>query len=309
MLTCLEICAGGGGQAIGLEQAGFRHVGLIEIEKAYCESLSCNRPAWNVIHEDLKKFTGKAFRNKVDLLAGGVPCPPFSIASRQLGSDDERDLFPDALRLVEEVRPRVVLFENVPGFLSKKFSSYRSWITASLRSLGYDPKISLLNASDFGVPQLRPRMVLVAFHTTERIDFIYPRQTKSPETVGSALGDLMGANGWLKVDEWRKKANKIAPTIVGGSKKHGGPDLGPTRARKAWAELGVDGHGVADKAPPPDYEGLPRLTKEMIAKLQGFPDGWNFGKRKTVACRMIGNAFPPPVACAVGKQIERFLNG
>lgn len=116
MLTCLEICAGGGGQAIGLEQAGFRHVGLVEIEKAYCESLSRNRPSWNVIHEDLKKFTGTAFRNKVDLLAGGVPCPPFSIASRQLGSDDERDLFPDALRLVEEIRPRVVLLENVPGF-------------------------------------------------------------------------------------------------------------------------------------------------------------------------------------------------
>lgn len=119
----------------------------------------------------------------------------------------------------------------------------------------------------------------------------------------------MGANGWLKVDEWRKKANKIAPTIVGGSKKHGGPDLGPTRARKAWAELGVDGQGVADEAPLPNYEGLPRLTKEMIAKLQGFPEDWNFGKGKTVACRMIGNAFPPPVAYAVGKQIQRFLNG
>ena len=117
----------------------------------------------------------------------------------------------------------------------------------------------------------------------------------------------MKANKWKGAAEWAKKANRIAPTIVGGSKKHGGPDLGPTRARKAWAELGVDGRGVADNAPDVDFEGMPRLTPRMIARIQGFPDTWYFGKTKTRACRMIGNAFPPPVAKAVGEEIMRCL--
>ena len=107
--------------------------------------------------------------------------------------------------------------------------------------------------------------------------------------------------------DWAAKANKIAPTLVGGSKKHGGPDLGPTRARNAWAELGVDGKGIANEAPAPDFEGMPRLTSRMMARVQGFPDTWTFGKRKTVACRMIGNAFPPPVAQAVGEKIKECL--
>ena len=106
---------------------------------------------------------------------------------------------------------------------------------------------------------------------------------------------------------WKRQANSIAPTIVGGSKKHGGPDLGPTRARRAWAALAVNGLGVANEAPARDFVGNPKLTKEMIAIIQGFPREWNFGKKKTAACRMIGNAFPPPVAMAVGQQIMRCL--
>ena len=117
----------------------------------------------------------------------------------------------------------------------------------------------------------------------------------------------MSSNGWKGADAWARGANKIAPTIVGGSKKHGGPDLGPARARRAWAELGVDGLGVANESPKPEFSGLPKLTKEMLSRIQGFPDEWNFGSRKTLACRMIGNAFPPPVAQAVGNQIRKVL--
>ena len=119
--------------------------------------------------------------------------------------------------------------------------------------------------------------------------------------------DLMKANGWKGADTWAENANSIAPTIVGGSKKHGGPDLGPVRARKAWAQLGVDGLGVANEAPAESFEGMPRLTPRMIARIQGFPDTWDFGSKKTAACRMIGNAFPPPVAKAVGFQIRKVL--
>ena len=106
---------------------------------------------------------------------------------------------------------------------------------------------------------------------------------------------------------WAKQADRIAPTIVGGSKKHGGPDLGPTRARKAWAEMQVEGISIADDAPERDFDGMPRLTPRMIARIQGFPDTWTFGDKKTKACRMIGNAFPPPVAKVVGEQIKEVL--
>ena len=307
-LTCVEICAGAGGQALGLDRAGFRHVALIEYEDEYCKVLRANKPEWNVICGDVHDFDGTPYQG-VDLLAGGVPCPPFSVASKQLGENDERDLFPQAIRLIAEIRPRAVMLENVRGFLDPKFDDYRNSILNAIRRLGYRTDIRLLQASDYGVPQIRPRVVIVGIRNDEKCRFSYPEANKhAAPTVGEALKSLMGANGWKGLDAWAAKANRIAPTIVGGSKKHGGPDLGPTRARRAWAELGVDGLGIANEPPTGDFSGNPKLTKEMVARIQGFPSNWKFGNRKTAACRMIGNAFPPPVANAVGKQIRRCLN-
>lgn len=308
-LTCVEICAGAGGQALGLDRAGFHHVALVEYEKEYCAVLRRNKPNWNVICGDVHQFDGKPYQG-VDLFAGGVPCPPFSVASRQLGENDERDLFPQAIRLISEIRPRAVMLENVRGFLDPKFDAYRMRILKSITRLGYRVQIKLLQASDYGVPQIRPRVVIVGIRNDQPNSFAYPKPNRQvAPTVGEALYNLMGANGWLGLNTWAERANRIAPTVVGGSKKHGGPDLGPTRARKAWAELGVDGLGVANEPPSPEFKGFPKLTKEMLARIQGFPIEWVFGERKTAACRMIGNAFPPPVAQAVGEQIRRCLNG
>lgn len=308
MLTSIEICAGAGGQALGLAMAGFSHIALIEYEKDYCEALKRNRPEWNVICKDVRDFSGIKYRGKVDLLAGGVPCPPFSVAGKQLGSEDERDLFPDAIRLIKEIQPRAVMLENVRGLLDAVFDDYRELILDQIRDLGYKVQIKLLNANDYGVPQLRPRVVIVGIKNEEPGEFHYPLEhPETTGTVGDTLLDLMRSNGWKDAAKWAKSANTIAPTIVGGSKKHGGPDLGPVRARKAWAELGVNGLGVADDAPEKDFVGMPKLTPRMIARIQGFPDTWDFGKKKTVACRMIGNAFPPPVARAVGREIRRAL--
>lgn len=306
-LTCVEICAGAGGQALGLALAGFTHVALVEYEEDYCKTLKLNRPEWNVICADVHDFDGKPYRG-VDLLAGGVPCPPFSIAGKQLGKDDERDLFPEAIRLIKEINPRAVMLENVRGFLDTGFDEYRKHILNAIEILGYDTQIKLLNASDFAVPQLRPRVVIVAIRKDENVSFSYPKGSLGcAPTVGETLYDLMAENKWKGAKLWAQNANKIAPTLVGGSKKHGGPDLGPVRARKAWAELGVDGRGVANTAPELDFEGMPRLTIRMMARIQGFPDTWTFGKKKTAACRMIGNAFPPPVAQAVGEKIKECL--
>lgn len=306
-LKSIEICAGAGGQALGLELAGFDHVSLVEIEAPACQTLRANRGHWNVVQGDLRHYSADKWKG-IELLAGGVPCPPFSKAGKQLGEGDYRDLFPEAIRLVEECKPKAVMLENVRGLLDTVFDEYRAKIISDLKKLGYLAEWRLLNASDFGVPQLRPRVVFVALKKDMAQHFTWPSAFPTkPPTVGEALFDLMVADGWRGAKKWRDIACDIAPTLVGGSKKHGGPDLGPTRAKKAWASLGVDGMGIADENPAKDFVGMPRLTVRMAARIQGFPDSWLFSGRKTAAYRQIGNAFPPPVACAVGLQINAAL--
>jgi DNA (cytosine-5)-methyltransferase 1 len=306
-MTSVEICAGAGGQSLGLERAGFEHEALVEIDDACCATLRVNRPHWNVLHGDVTRFDGRPYKG-VDLLAGGVPCPPFSVAGKQLGAKDERDLFPEALRLTEEMRPRAVMLENVRGFLDADFEGYRKRLFGQFRKLGYKTDIKLLHASDYGVPQLRPRVVIVALRPEDADHFVWPEKLSTPSpTVGDTLIDLMAANKWRGAKAWAAGAQSIGPTIVGGSKKHGGPDLGPSRARKAWAQLGVNGGTIAEFAPERDFAEVPKLTVRMVARIQGFPDDWHFTGRKTAAYRQVGNAFPPPVAEAVGRSIMQMF--
>ncbi len=307
-LTSLEICAGAGGQALGLERAGFEHAALVELDSHACATLRLNRPNWTVLEDDLHGFHAFDFQG-IDLLAGGVPCPPFSKAGKQQGYLDDRDLFPEAIRLVREAAPRAVMLENVRGLLDARFEDYRNSLTRELVDLGYEVSWKLLNASDFGVPQLRPRTLLVAIKSEYASGFAWPEPRKRrAKTVGEALLGDMASQGWRGAEKWSRGADGIAPTLVGGSKKHGGPDLGPTRARLQWARLGVDGLGVANEPPPPGHKGMPRLTVGMAATIQGFPASWKIAGKKTNAYRQVGNAFPPPVARAVGKQIAAALS-
>ncbi|WP_086867502.1 DNA cytosine methyltransferase [Streptomyces viridochromogenes] len=316
-LQAVEICAGAGGQALGLERAGFGHALAVELDTHAVATLRKNRPHWDVRQGDVadpkvwepEKFGG------VDLIAGGVPCPPFTIAGKQLGATDERDLFAWAVHLAERVKPKALLLENVRGLSANRFAAYRQNVLDTLQSAGYIAQWKLLHAADFGVPQLRPRFVLVALLPEYAEYFAWPEPLpgKRP-TVGEVLHDLMAARGWEGASSWAEKANDIGPTIVGGSKKHGGADLGPTRAKAAWAKLGVDALGISDQAPKPGWrpaEGKPgpKLTVEMVARIQGWKpeDTWVFEGRKTSTYRQVGNAFPPPVAEAVGRSIARAL--
>lgn len=124
-LTAIELCAGGGGQALGLEMAGFHHVAAVEYEPQYCTTLRTNRPHWNVVEGDIRNFRSQDYSD-IDLIAGGVPCPPFSIAGKQIGGDDERDMFPAALNIIETIRLRAVLLENVQGLATAKFKACRN---------------------------------------------------------------------------------------------------------------------------------------------------------------------------------------
>src|SRR5260370_40293331 len=135
-LISAEICAGGGGQALGLEQAGFSCAGAAEIDPDACETLRSNRPGWKVWEGDIRELDGRGWAG-IDLLGGGVPCPPFTVAGRQLGAADERDLFPEALRIVAEARPRAVLLENVAGLSARRFARYRAQILDRLHDLRY----------------------------------------------------------------------------------------------------------------------------------------------------------------------------
>jgi DNA (cytosine-5)-methyltransferase 1 len=306
--TSIEICAGAGGQALGLEQAHFQHLAVLEIEQHACATLRVNRPYWNTLQQDVMQWHATAYRGKIDLFAGGVPCPPFSKAGKQLGSEDERDLFPTAMRLVRECQPKAVMLENVRGLLDPVFAEYRANLDMQLREEGYEPFWKLHHASDFGVPQLRPRTLLVALKQHIAPHFLWPKPRKQPApTVGQVLAAAMAQGGWEGAGAWAEAANRIAPTLVGGSTKHGGPDLGPIRARREWATLGVNGKLLAEAPPVPGFTGMPTLTVQMAALLQGFPPDWQFMGRKTHAYRQVGNAFPPPVARAVGVQIAAAL--
>ncbi|WP_175408523.1 DNA cytosine methyltransferase [Streptomyces sp. TRM64462] len=376
--TSIEICAGAGGQAIGLHAAGFKHLALVEIDKHAAATLRQNIDAhedWSWEKENCLLLDGdvKGFRplkavqkdgrpletRELDLLAGGVPCPPFSHAGKQLGKDDERDLFPEMIRLVEELRPRAVMIENVRGIMDPKFSNYRDQIAAAFqggtyyaedgrlvetRGLGYTVcKWGLLEASDFGVPQLRPRAILVAIRNDvlKDVKYEWPTPThEEPVSVAEALADTMRARyeafydgprgdaARAAYDRWLRKATErdqelkgkgggIAPTLVGGSKKHGGADLGPSRAKAAWKQLGVSGLGVANDIETCKEKGSedrdlfgpdgPMLTVEQAAIIQGFPQKWIFDGGKTAQYRQVGNAFPPPVAEAVGRSIADVL--
>ncbi|MFD3735724.1 DNA cytosine methyltransferase [Streptomyces sp. NPDC058632] len=380
-LTSIEICAGAGGQAVGLHNAGFDHRALVEWDPHAVQTLSANVAGWpgwdaeradSLRPMDVKEFLkSKEYKKlglepkELDLLAGGVPCPPFSLAGKQLGKDDERDLFPAALEIIEALRPKAVMIENVRGILEppEVFIEYRAEILKDLKSIGYSVPLvedgwtparqdlemrkvwRRLNAKDFGVPQLRPRAILVAVHedylSGDGSEFSWPvRLDEGDVTVAQALAETMeercrefwDKNKWGKSAtpeerageqvflDWLDNAEKaaaagrgVAPTLVGGSRKHGGADLGPTRAKRAWEALGVNAMGVANDPDACDperdlfREAGPMLTVEQTAIIQGFPRGWKFQGKKTARYRQVGNAFPPPVAEAVGRAIAAVL--
>ncbi|MBF6329228.1 DNA cytosine methyltransferase [Nocardia transvalensis] len=321
-LRSLDVCAGGGGLALGLEQAGFHPVLLVEQLTEACNTLRRNRPGWKVIQADLHDFDPDEHRTTwdVDLLSAGLPRVQASAAvSRTRGSDIELDLLKVTTWLVHGVQPRALLIENVANIVTKDtYRPIRTFIREELDNLGYESKWFIVNAADFGVPQDRKLGILVAFKGHELARFQLPQPITSDQriTVGEALCESMKSRGWLGADRWATRANEVAPTLVGGSMDRGGADLGPTGTKRAWARMGVNASSLADDVPAADFhwdpdvgrEGMVKLTVPQTAILQGFPTEWQFEGRKTRRYRQIGHATPPPVAKALGQAIRLALD-
>jgi DNA (cytosine-5)-methyltransferase 1 len=319
-LYALGLCAGGGGTDLGLEQAGFAHSLLVEIDADCCQTLRANRPGWQVRQDSIVNLSGAEFADQADLLSAGLPCVPHSRGGRQLGAADERHLWGEALRIISEARPRAVMLETANAIMWPRFDAERASTLTRLGELGYQAQWRIIDASVFGVPQRRERAILAAFREPRIFAaFTWPGPSGPSPTAGNTLYPLVSSRGWPGAASWRDGAQGLAPVLVGGSRKHGGADLSGSQGKAAWRRLGVNGTGIADEAPGSDGRYLRgagkifsacdgvMLTTAMAQLLQGFPASWMITGRKTAAYRQIGNAFPPPAAAAVGRAIYSAL--
>ncbi|MFJ9915220.1 DNA cytosine methyltransferase [Actinacidiphila glaucinigra] len=319
-LRSVEVCAGAGGLALGLEQAGFDPVLLLDNRPVACETLRLNRPGWDVLETDVIDFDPVEHQQTydVDLLSAGLPRVRAAASMGRTDSDVELEVLKATILLMHGVRPRALLIENVPNLVvDAEYQPIRDYVEAELSHLGYGYRWFVVNAMDHRVPQDRKQGILVALQGTAIDAFVAPVSDGSPPiTVGAALRDSMGSRGWSGAERWAAQADRVAPTLVGGSWNRGGPDLGPTGSKKAWARMGVDGGTVADEVPGPDFRwdpalgrpGMMALTVGQAARIQGFPSSWTFAGGKTVRYRQVGHASPPPVGRALGLAVREALD-
>ncbi|WTX37337.1 DNA cytosine methyltransferase [Streptomyces sp. NBC_00658] len=311
----VEICAGAGAQALGLERAGFDPVLLIDSKADACFTIDLNRPKWDVICMDVAHFqpSMRPEALSVDLVSGGLPRVKSSATVGRAEDTEERGVLRATVSLTRQIHPKAVLLENVPDLVENPgFEADRSWIEAELSNAGYRWSWRVLNAADFGVPQNRSSGFLVALRDPYFSRFAWPEPDESPApTVGQVLGPSMSANGWPGAERWIKGADRIAPALVGGSDRRGGADLGPTGSKKAWAALGVNGNSLGDEPPGADFpaDSQPKLTVDQAALVQAIPQDWRFFGGKTSRYRQIGHAMPPPLATAIGRAIAAALRG
>jgi DNA (cytosine-5)-methyltransferase 1 len=253
----------------------------------------------------------------VDLLSAGLPRVKAAAATnRRRGSTEELKLLEATIMLVHGVQPRAVLIENMPELATKdNYAQPRVNIKEELDHLGYVSRWFVVDAADYGVSQHRKQGVLIAFKGAGMDAFEKPLVQPPPPSVGTVLLESMASRGWSQASVWAAKANRLAPTLVGGSWDRGGPDLGPTGSKRTWATMGVDGKSIADLPPDPGFHwdpdlgraGMVRLTVAQTALLQGFPPDWRFAGKKTKQYRQVGNASPPPVGRALGLAIRKVL--
>ncbi|TQJ31469.1 DNA cytosine methyltransferase [Microbacterium sp. SLBN-146] len=307
-LRAADLLVGGGGMALGLERGGFELAYAIDEDPDAVRTIRSNREHWQVEMLDVGELSAKQVSG-LDLISAGLPSPQRPSESRDArGGRDANDAVISCVNLVSEAQPRAILFESTRSLLYEVHRPLLTWITRQLEESGYQLELRMLEASDFGIAQRRPRVYLVAFQRDAFKSFEWPYPSFEHVTLGETLHEEMSALGWRGADKWATNANRVAPTIVGGSRRHGGADLGPSGTKSAWWRLGIDPTAIADASPGPDdpMELAPRLTLRMMAKLQGL-ENWPLHGSKSHQARLIASATPPAVAEGIALSIAGAL--
>ena len=328
-----ELFAGAGGLALGLEHAGFKKIFLNEIDKHACATLRKNRPDWNVLEGDIKNIDFSDYKNKVDILTGGFPCQSFSYAGKRLGFNDIRGtMFFEFARTIQETNPKVILAENVRGLLTHDDGKTIDTILSVLDEIGYTViEKKVYKAIFYKVPQKRERLIIIAI----RKDLVFNTQYKTPSpysrvmTVKDALkaGDLYEKNVPLASGQsypprkaeilsyvpeggyWRDLPDELQREYMQKSYFLGGGKTGMAR-RLAWNEPSLTltcspAQKQTERCHP--SENRPLTTREY-ARIQTFPDNWQFEGPTSAVYKQIGNAVPINLAAAIGRSLVRFLN-
>ena len=323
----LDLFSGAGGLTLGLKDAGVETIAAVEKRQSALETFGSHTPSAERLCGDIRKMDFTAYSGRVDLVYGGPPCQPFSTGGLRRGTSDSRNMVPAFLKVVEEVQPEVVLMENVPGLATKKRIGYLNEILGSLRSLGYRPNWKVLYAADFGVPQKRRRLFIVAFQSHL---FWFPKPTYGPglERAYVACGTVIEHEPkgvppdcpviYAKYPDIRKSPyaghvyngggrpinlSEPCPTLLasaGGYKTHwvDTMDVAP----RYHAHLAAGGDAWDGQVP-----GARRLTVEESALLQTFPPGFRFSGSRSEQYTQVGNAVPPLLASVLGREVRQQL--
>ncbi len=329
--SVLELFAGAGGLAVGMEKAGLKCVALNEIDKWACQTLRKNRPNWKVLEGDIKSFDFSEYKNKVDVVTGGFPCQAFSYAGKKLGLADARGtLFYEFARVVKEVSPPICIGENVRGLLSHENGKTLQGMISILDEIGYNVvPVQVLKAINYKVPQKRERIIVVGIRKDVALQYEYPKPhnkiynlkdalkkgelfdcnvpkstgTKYPESKKAVL-DLVPQKGY-----WRDLPLQIQKEFMGGSFHLGGGKTGIAR-RIGWDEpcLTLTCSPAQKQTERCHPEETRPFTVREYARIQTFPDDWKFEGSMAQQYKQIGNAVPVNLGCEVGYSIVKFLN-
>lgn len=321
-ISAIELFAGAGGLALGLEQAGIKTLAYVEFDKACCDTLKSNRPEWNVICDDIHNVNFDNYKDKIDIVTGGFPCQAFSFAGKKLGFDDTRGtLFHEFARCVKEVRPKMFLAENVRGLVSHDKGRTLQTIISVLEALGYNVQYKVLNAAYYGVGQKRERIVIIGTRNDLKIDFNYPAPNKEMTTLRQALEACPQSPGEMysekkkKVLElvppggcWINLPDDVAKDYMGKSYYSGGGRRGMAR-RISWDEpcLTLTCSPSQKQTERCHPEQTRPFTIREYARIQSFPDDWNFSGGIADQYRQIGNAVPVELARRVGLQLKEAI--
>lgn len=325
--TVLELFAGAGGLALGLEQAGFEDIGLIEIDKYASATLRKNRPNWNVIEEDITKiddvyeYIGKG--TNVDVVSGGFPCQTFSYAGKRLGLEDTRGtLFYDYARILKQTKPKMFIVENVRGLVTHDHGRTLKTIIDVFEQIGYSTTYRVLNAWDYGVAQKRQRMILVGVRNDLNITYEFPKPHEYKPVLKDVLKNVPDSEGQKFSDKkaevmklvpaggyWRDLPDDVAREYMGVSYFSGGGRTGMAR-RISWDEpsltLTTSPSQKQTERAHPD-ENRPFKTREY-ARIQSFPDNWEFSGSVNQIYKQIGNAVAVNFAKEIGLSVIKSLN-